>query len=90
VVKVGNETQVIVKVPNEPTSRYVKVGQRLSNGQVLVKRVDVKPGADPIVILEENGVEVAKAVGEKPASREPKPTNAVISRLPNTNPSARR
>lgn len=85
VVKVGNETQVIVRVPNEPTSRYVKVGQRLSNGRVLVKRVDVKSGADPIVILEENGVEVAKAVGEKPPSREPKPANAVISRLPNAN-----
>ena len=85
VVKVGNETQVIVKVPNEPTSRYVKVGQRLSNGQVLVKRVDVKSGADPIVILEENGVEVAKGVGEKPPSREPKPANALISSLPNAN-----
>jgi len=85
VVKVGNETQVIVRVPNEPTSRYVKVGQRLSNGKVLVKRVDVKSGSDPIVILEENGVEVAKAVGEKPPSREPKPANAVITRLPNAN-----
>ncbi|WP_333456666.1 hypothetical protein [Microcoleus sp. herbarium5] len=90
VVKVGNETQVIVKVPNEPTSRYVKVGQRLSNGQVLVKRVDIKPGADPVVILEENGVEVAKGVGEKPASREQKPANAVISRVSNPNSSTRR
>lgn len=85
VVKVGNETQVIVRVPNEPTSRYVKVGQRLSNGRVLVKRVEVKSGADPIVILEENGVEVAKGVGEKAPSREPKPANAVITRLPNAN-----
>ena len=90
VVKVGNETQVIVKVPNEPTSRYVKIGQRLSNGQVLVKRVDLKEGADPIVILEENGVEVAKAVGEKPPTREQQPANAVISRLPNPNRSTRR
>ncbi len=81
VVKVGNETQVIVKVPNEPTSRYVKVGQRLSNGKVLVKRVDVKSGADPIVILEENGVEVAKAIGEKAPSSDKKPANAVISSL---------
>ena len=89
VVKVGNETQVIVKVPNEPTSRYVKVGQRLSNGQVLVKRVDIKPGADPVVILEENGVEVAKGVGEKPASRQ-QPANAVISRLSNPNSGTRR
>jgi hypothetical protein len=89
VVKVGNETQVIVKVPNEPTSRYVKIGQRLSNGQVLVKRVDIKEGADPIVILEENGVEVAKAVGEKPPTRQ-QPASAVISRLPNPNRSTRR
>ncbi|TAG62678.1 MAG: hypothetical protein EAZ28_02355 [Oscillatoriales cyanobacterium] len=85
VVKVGNETQVIVRVPNEPTSRYVKVGQRLSNGQVLVKRVDIKSGGDPIVILEENGVEVAKSVGEKAPSGDRKPANAVISRLPNAN-----
>ena len=90
VVKVGNETQVIVKVPNEPTSRYVKIGQRLSNGQVLVKRVDLKEGADPIVILEENGVEVAKAVGEKPPTRQQQPASAVISRLPNPNSSRRR
>jgi len=90
VVKVGNETQVIVKVPNEPTSRYVKIGQRLSNGQVLVKRVDLKEGADPIVILEENGVEVAKAVGEKPPTRQQQPASAVISRLPNPNRSTRR
>jgi len=90
VVKVGNETQVIVKVPNEPTSRYVKIGQRLSNGQVLVKRVDLKQGSDPIVILEQNGVEVAKAVGEKPPSREQQPANGVISRLPNPNRSTRR
>ena len=81
---------MIVKVPNEPTSRYVKIGQRLSNGQVLVKRVDLKQGADPIVILEENGVEVAKAVGEKPPTREQQPANAVISRLPNPNRSTRR
>ena len=89
VVKVGNETQVIVKVPNEPTSRYVKIGQRLSNGQVLVKRVDLKEGADPIVILEQNGVEVAKAVGEKPPTPQ-QPASAVISRLPNPNRSTRR
>jgi hypothetical protein len=76
---------VIVRVPSEPTSRYVKVGQRLSNGQVLVKRVDLNSGGDPIVILEENGVEVAKSVGEKPPSRDQKPVNAVISRLPNAN-----
>ncbi len=65
VVRVGNDILVIVKAPNEPTSRYIKVGQRIAGGQVLVKRVDFRSGADPIVVLEENGVEVSKAVGEK-------------------------
>ncbi|HEY9809088.1 MAG TPA: hypothetical protein V6D13_07070 [Halomicronema sp.] len=70
VVQVGNETQIIVKAPNEATSRYVKVGQRLSNGEILVKRVITGSGSEPIIILEQNGVEVAKAVGEKPATAE--------------------
>ena len=65
VVRVGNDILVIVKAPNEPTSRYIKVGQRIASGQVLIKRVDFKSGADPIVVLEENGVEVSKIVGEK-------------------------
>ncbi len=66
VVTVNGVTQAIIKAPNEDTSRYVSVGQRLSNGQVLVKRIDTFPGSDPVVILEQNGVEVARIVGDKP------------------------
>ncbi|WP_373536845.1 hypothetical protein [Microcoleus sp.] len=65
VVRVGNDILVIVKAPNEPTSRYIKVGQRIASGQVLIKRVDFKSGIEPVVVLEENGVEVSKIVGEK-------------------------
>ena len=68
VVQVGSEPHAIVKVPNEATSRYVRVGQRLSNGQVLVKRIDISEGSEPVVILEQYGIEVAKEVGEKPAN----------------------
>ncbi len=70
VVTIGNTTQAIVKAPNEPTSRYVSVGQRLAGGQVLVKRIEMNPGSDPIVVLEENGIEVPIAVGTK---KTPKP-----------------
>ncbi len=63
VVKIGGTVQAIVKAPNEPTSRYVGIGQRLSNGQILVKRIELNPGSDPVVILEENGIEVSVAVG---------------------------
>jgi hypothetical protein len=65
VVTIGNITKAIIKAPNEPTGRHVEVGQRLSNGQVLVKRIESNAGTDPIVIFEENGQEVARGVGEK-------------------------
>ncbi|MBD2540671.1 hypothetical protein [Coleofasciculus sp. FACHB-SPT36] len=72
VVQVGGEPQAIVRVPNEP-SRYVGVGQRLSNGQVLVKRIEVNNGASPVVILEQYGREVARRVGEKPIATPDQP-----------------
>lgn len=64
VMIVAGVPQAIVKAPNEETSRYVRVGQRVSNGQVLVKRIEMNNGSDPVVIFEENGVEVARTVGE--------------------------
>jgi hypothetical protein len=64
VVYVDGKAQAIVRAPNEGTSRYVRVGQRLSDGQVLVKRIEMIGGSDPVVVLEENGVEVPKVVGE--------------------------
>jgi len=66
VAEVGGVASAIVKVPNEP-SRTVREGDRLSNGQVLVKRIEVNRGPSPIVILEQFGQEVARQVGEKPA-----------------------
>ncbi len=63
-VYVDGKAQAIVRAPNEGTSRYVRVGQRLSDGQVLVKRIEMIGGSDPVVVLEENGVEVPKVVGE--------------------------
>lgn len=74
VVEVGNELQAIVKVPTEATSRYITQGQRLSDGQVLVKRIELSPGAEPVVILEQNGIEVTRAVGEEPALQQEEKT----------------
>lgn len=70
VITVGGVAQAIVKAPNEASSRYVSVGQRLANGKVLVKRIETL-GSEPIVVLEENGVEVARAVGDKPSQSNP-------------------
>ena len=69
VVTIGRSTQAIVRAPGEPSSRYVSAGQRLANGQVLVKRIEMNPGSDPVVILEENGMEVSIVVGSKKTAK---------------------
>ena len=63
IAAVNGDTYVIVKAPGEPTSRYVKIGDRISNGTVLVKRIENRLGTSPIVILEERGEEIALPVG---------------------------
>ena len=63
VASVNGESYAIVKAPNEPTSRYVKVGDRIANGTVLVKRIENPAGSSPVVVLEERGQEIALPVG---------------------------
>ena len=66
--------QAIVRSPLEPSSRYVSPGQRIANGQVLVKRIEVR-GSEPVVVLEESGIEVVKFIGQ-PAELAPTTPNA--------------
>ncbi len=77
VVQVGNVTQIIVKAPNEDSSRYVRVGQRLSNGQVLVKRIELQ-GSEPVVVLEQFGIEVIKSIGKQGQPVAGRPFTAVL------------
>lgn len=72
VVEVGGVPSAIVQVPNEP-SRTVREGDRLSNGQVLVKRIEMNRGPTPVVVLEEFGQEVARQVGDSPAGAPGRP-----------------
>jgi len=69
VVNVGGVLQAIVKLPDETSSRYVRVGQRLAGGTILVKRIDLKTGGEPVVILEEDGIEFSRPVGDKPSQQ---------------------
>lgn len=64
-IEVDGRPKLIVQAPEETSSRYVEVGQYLSNGQILVKSIDMNHFPTPLVILEQSGVEVAKAIGEK-------------------------
>ncbi|MEA5450274.1 hypothetical protein VB780_16965 [Leptolyngbya sp. CCNP1308] len=68
VMTIGSENFAVVET--SAGSQYVRAGQRVSNGQVLVKRIDMR-GSDPIVVLEENGIEVSRPVGSPSAAAEP-------------------
>ena len=85
VVLVGKEPQAIIKVPNEPASRYVQAGQQLASG-LLVKRIEMNEGSDPTVILEQYGIEVAKMVGEAPANAKPSSTASAGNPVSVTSP----
>lgn len=66
VVQTQGRISAIVQAPNEPTSRSVKPGDYLSGGKVRVKRILTQ--GDPMVVLEQNGIEVVKSVGFARAS----------------------
>lgn len=62
VVQVGNRWTVIVKESSASSSRYVAVGDYVENGRVLVKKI-VSPGStEPVVILQQGGVEIRKSL----------------------------
>lgn len=75
--------KLIVQAPEENTSRYVEVGQYLSNGQVLVKSIDKDHFPSPLIILEQSGMEVAKTIGESLEE-----DDGDISSLPTTKPNS--
>ena len=64
-IEIGDRIKIILQAPGEATSRYVNIGQYVSNGQVLVKRIEYGFPA-PTVILEQSGIEIAKVIGQSP------------------------
>ena len=66
VVNLGGTTKAIVQ-DGEGKSQYVSPGEYLGSGQVLVKRIEMNRGSRPVVIFEELGIEVIRAVGAPPA-----------------------
>lgn len=66
ILEINGEQHAIVKAPGEVHSRYVKTGDLLSNGQVLVKRISADQN-NPHVILEQLGQEVFLVAGAKNA-----------------------
>lgn len=74
----GGVPKAIVLAPNETTSRSVGPGDTLSNGQILVKRIDLSNPAEPFVVLEQVGAEVALGVGTAPVQLASAPANLQV------------
>jgi len=62
-LQVQGRWSIIVREPDSQSSRYVSAGDRLANGRVLVKQIIARAGSDPVVILQQNGVNVTKSLG---------------------------
>lgn len=63
VAHISGELYAIIKAPQEDTSRYVREGDLISNGTILVKRIETDSGGRPVVIFQERGREIARPVG---------------------------
>ncbi|MEM1254683.1 MAG: hypothetical protein AAGI69_19790 [Cyanobacteria bacterium P01_H01_bin.21] len=82
VIQIGGSPYAIVKAPNE-IERYVRQGERIAGGSVVVKRIDTR-SAEPRVILVENGIEVERlvtAAEEVAAEEAPPPPAEEVSTL---------
>ncbi|MBX2863407.1 MAG: hypothetical protein KTR27_07605 [Leptolyngbyaceae cyanobacterium MAG.088] len=60
IIQIGGSPYAIVQAPNE-IERYVRQGERIAGGSVVVKRIDTG-SIEPRVILVENGIEVERFV----------------------------
>lgn len=66
VLQLPTSPVAIVLAPGESVARQVTQGQKISNGQVLVKAIYATD--NPMVVFEQYGIEVVKKVGEAPAN----------------------
>jgi hypothetical protein len=70
VMVVGGVPRAIISAPGETVTRTVSVGDRLSNGQIIVKAIDANR-PDPTVTLEQYGTDVVVGVGQQPVAALP-------------------
>jgi hypothetical protein len=61
----------LVQLPGEPSPRFVNEGEivKVGQGEVRFARIEDVDSSSPRIILEENGVEVVRALGQRPTKR---------------------
>lgn len=62
VVQVAGRWSVIVRESTASSSRYVAVGEYVENGKVLVKKIVAPHSTEPVVVLQQDGVEIRKSL----------------------------
>ena len=86
-VEVAGTIYAIIQASGESAPRNVQAGQLISNGKVLVKRIDTN-SEPPIVVLQQNGVEVLRAVGAPVVASTNSNSSNTASPQPTTTPLA--
>ncbi|PSB44116.1 hypothetical protein C7B80_21825 [Cyanosarcina cf. burmensis CCALA 770] len=61
----------LVQLPGEPSPRFVDEGEivKVGQGEVRFARIEDVDSSSPRIVLEENGVEVVRALGQRPTKR---------------------
>ncbi len=62
-VQVGGQVNLIIRDPDASTSRTVRVGDVIGGGKVKVTRINGADSQSPQVVLEQDGVEILRAIG---------------------------
>jgi len=71
----------LVQLPGEPSPRFVNEGEvvKVGRGEVRFARIEDVDSSSPRIILEENGVEVVRALGQRPTKRNSSESQVVAS-----------
>jgi len=71
----------LVQLPGEPSPRFVNEGEvvKVGRGEVRIARIEDVDSSSPRIILEENGVEVVRALGQRPTKRNSSESQTVAS-----------
>lgn len=69
----------LVQLPGEPSPRFVDEGEvvKVGRGEIRFARIEDVASSSPRIVLEENGVEVVRALGQRPTKRNPSESQTV-------------
>ena len=64
-IQTSKGTAMFYRLPQQSNISIAQIGEKIIGGEVYVKRIELTQKANPIVVLEEDGIEVTRMIGEK-------------------------